>query len=45
MIRKAAPDDFERILDLSQEFWLHTQFDEEFERDHTLLMVNQAFDH
>lgn len=45
MIRQANISDFDSILDLSEEFWKHTQFDEPFERDHTLLMVSQAFDH
>lgn len=45
MIRKATPEDFEAILDMAQEFWVHTQFDEPFERDHTLNMVNMCYDH
>lgn len=45
MIRKATPQDFNAILDLSQEFWKYTLFDEEFDRDHTLLMVKQSFDY
>lgn len=45
MIRKATPQDFDAILDLSAEFWLHTQFTEPFERDHTLVMVQMAYDH
>jgi hypothetical protein len=45
MIRKATPEDFDKILDMSAEFWLHTQFTEPFERDHTLIMVEMAYDH
>lgn len=45
MIRPATPDDFDAILDMSAEFWLHTQFTEPFERDHTLKMVEMAYDH
>lgn len=45
MIRSATPDDFDQILNLSADFWLHTQFDESFERDHTRLYVQMAFDH
>lgn len=45
MIRKALESDFESILDMSADFWLHTAFSEPFERDHTLLMVKMAFDH
>jgi len=45
MIRTATEQDFEQILDMSARFWLETQFDEPFERDHTLNMVNMAFDH
>lgn len=45
MIRLATEEDFESILDLSQEFWKHTIFSEEFDRDHTLIMVKMAFSH
>lgn len=45
MIRAATEDDFEQILDMSALFWLDTQFDEPFERDHTWHMVNLAFEH
>ena len=45
MIRKATPNDFESILDLSAKFWRHTQYSEPFEREHTLLMVQQAYSH
>jgi ribosomal protein S18 acetylase RimI-like enzyme len=42
MIRLATEEDFEAILDMSAEFWLHTQFEEPFERVHTLSMVELA---
>lgn len=45
MIRKAKQSDFESILNLAAEFWLQTDYDEVFERDHTLVMVKMAFDH
>lgn len=45
MIRLATQEDFEAILDLSEEFWKHTMFTEEFDREHTLLMIEQAFAH
>ena len=45
MIRKATVEDFQKILDLCEDFWCHTQFSEPFERDHTLAMVEMAFDH
>lgn len=45
MIRVATESDFEAILDLSAEFWLKTQFDEEFEREHTRSYVKMAHDH
>lgn len=45
MIREATPEDFPAILDMCETFWAHTQFDEPFERDHTLKMVQMAYDH
>lgn len=45
MIRLATEEDFESILDMSAKFWLQTYFDEDFERDHTLEMVNLCFQH
>ena len=43
MIRKANLEDFDAILDLSEEFWKETQFDEPFERSHTINMVELAY--
>lgn len=45
MIRSATVDDFDAILDLSAEFWQHTQFEEPFDREHTCVMVKMAYDH
>lgn len=45
MIRAAEPEDFNEILDMSARFWLETQFSEPFERDHTVNMVQLAYDH
>lgn len=45
MIRKAELKDFDDILDLSEDFWGHTQFQESFERAHTINMVNMAYEH
>jgi GNAT superfamily N-acetyltransferase len=45
MIRLAEISDFDQILDLAQDFWLHTQFSEPFERAHTLDMVSMSYDH
>jgi len=45
MIRTATPDDFDQILDMASRFWLETQFTEPFERDHTVNMVQMAYDH
>lgn len=45
MIRLATPEDFEIILDMCQTFWKHTQFDEPFDREHTLGMVEMSYDH
>ena len=45
MIRKANESDFPEILRMSANFWLNTQFDEPFEHEHTLKMVEMAFEH
>ena len=45
MTREASPGDFPAILDMCAEFWCHTQFDEPFDRDHTLIMVEMSYDH
>jgi len=45
MIRVAILDDFEEILDLCEDFWEHTQFEEPFERSHTVNMVDMSYDH
>jgi GNAT superfamily N-acetyltransferase len=45
MIRTATEQDFDQILDMSARFWLETQFSEPFERDHTVNMVQMAYDH
>jgi len=45
MIRCATEEDFEQILDMSAEFWKSTQFIEPFERDHTINMIEMAYDH
>lgn len=42
MIRLATEADFDAILEMSAKFWLHTQFDEPFDREHTLIMVQFA---
>ena len=45
MIREARQDDFDSILDLCGEFWTHTVFDEEFEPEHCVQMIQLAYDH
>ncbi len=45
MIRVATKEDISTILDLCEEFWKHTLYEEKFDRDHTELMVNMAFEH
>lgn len=45
MIRAATENDFSEILRMSADFWLHTQFSEPFEAEHTKNMVKMAFDH
>ena len=45
MIRLATEKDFDTILDMCDEFWGHTQFDEAFDRNHTLDMVALSHDH
>lgn len=42
MIRKADIEDFDDILDLCKTFWKETQFNEKFERNHTIEMVAAA---
>lgn len=39
MIREATEADFPAIIEMSREFWNHTQFTEEFDPEHTLEMV------
>lgn len=45
MIRKAIEADFEQILDLAADFWTHTEFEEPFEREHTVSLVEMAHEH
>jgi GNAT superfamily N-acetyltransferase len=45
MIRKAFESDFDSIVELSREFWKHTMFEEPFEEEHTLKMVEMAREH
>jgi GNAT superfamily N-acetyltransferase len=45
MIREATKQDFDDILRLSADFWLHTQFSEPFNAEHTKNMVQLAHDH
>ncbi len=45
MIRIAAKDDIPSILALCEDFWKHTLYKEEFDSDHTEIMVNMALDH
>ena len=45
MIREARPSDFDKILDLSSVFWESTIYDEDFDRDHTLKMVELSHSH
>lgn len=44
MIREATEEDFEIILDMSEEFWKSTLFNSELDRDHTIKMVEMSFD-
>lgn len=45
-VREAVEQDFDSILDMSEEFWQHTQFkDFAFDRDHTRKMVQMSYDH
>lgn len=44
MIRDALETDFDEILDCCEQFWSHTIYDEEFERDHVRSMVQMCFD-
>lgn len=45
MIRRAFESDFGSIVELSREFWKSTMFEEPFEADHTLKMVEMAYEH
>lgn len=45
MIRDATKEDFHRILSLCADFWKYTVYDEPFDADHTLVMVELAFEH
>ena len=45
MIRVAKKEDIPAILLLCEEFWKHTLYDEEFDCDHTQVMVNMALEH
>ena len=45
MIRAAEESDFPIILDMCEEFWQETAYDEPFDRQHTKLMVEMALDH
>ncbi len=39
MIREAEDRDIDKILDMAHEFWGHTAYPEEFDREHTKTMV------
>ena len=43
MIRKAKERDFLDILSLSEEFWLETEYEEEFDPTHVLEMVKLSY--
>ncbi len=45
MIRKAHPDDFDAILEMSELFWESTIYDEKFDKDHTRKMIEMAYEH
>lgn len=45
MIRVAKKEDFDAILDLSEVFWTHTEYEEPFEREHTRAYVEMAYQH
>ena len=45
MIRDAKEEDFNDILDMCEQFWKHTLYDEAFDWDHTWEMVNMAHEH
>jgi GNAT superfamily N-acetyltransferase len=42
MIRMAQEKDVEDVLNHCADFWLHTQFSEEFDREHCRVMVEYA---
>ena len=44
MIRKANPSDFERILDMAEQFWTHTCYKEPFNREATMPYIQMAHD-
>lgn len=45
MIRLATEEDFPAIIELCREFWMHTQFSEDFDADHCLGMVELSHSH
>jgi len=45
MIRQAIESDFPAILDMCEQFWLETMYEEAFDRDHTKAMVQMSYDH
>ena len=45
MIRDAVEQDLDELLELAEEFWKHTIYDEELEHDRVLQMFQVSFDH
>jgi ribosomal protein S18 acetylase RimI-like enzyme len=45
MIREAVSNDIDDILVLCEEFWKHTIYEDDFDAEHTRLMVNLAQEH
>ena len=45
MIRKAIEKDFNDIVEMAREFWVHTQFSEKFDSFHVKSMVSTCHDH
>ena len=45
MIRLANEGDFEKILDMSENFWENTIYKAPFDREHTKISVKMSFDH
>ena len=45
MIRQGTIEDVPAIVEMSREFWKHTQFDEEFDPEHVAVMVCMCIDH